>query len=211
MEDRPGPFDFAGLRLTLLSPSVPKLRRMWNEWEEWRQTHAPLQPLGKRPFPATLDVDELAKPSALDGTAPNGSSIALIAQYAGRRVLLGADAHPDVLLASLTALGGAGGRPVPLDLVKLPHHASRANVTREVIERLACHRFAISTSGAVFGHPDPEAIARVLKFGSAGAKTLIFNYASDRTRPWDAAALKQTWDYACVLPAAADRATVIDI
>ena len=210
VEARPAPFDFAGLRLTLVSPTTPKLRKMWNEWEEWRTTHATLQPMGKRAFPATLDVEALSGPSGTDGTAPNGSSIALIAEYAGRRVLLGADAHPDALVATLTPLVGADGK-VALDLVKLPHHASRANVTRELVGLLDCHRFAISTSGAVFGHPDPEAIARVLKFGQPGAKTLLFNYASDRSKPWDDATLKAKWNYTCVFPAAADQATVIDI
>ena len=209
--ERPAPFDFAGLRLTLISPTQPKLARMWKEWEEWREAHPGFAPKGKRAFPATLDVETLSAPSGNDGTAPNGSSIALIAEYAGRRVLLGADAHPDVLLATLTPLVGADGK-VALDLVKLPHHASRANVTRAVLELLDCRRFAISTSGAVFGHPDPEAIARVLKFGQPGKKTLIFNYASDRSKPWnDDAALKAKWNYACVFPALPETATVIDI
>ena len=215
VEARPAPFDFAGLKLTLVSPTRAKLWKMWTEWEEWRQTHGGFQAKGKRAFPATLDVEALSVPSGLDGTAPNGSSIALIAEYAGRRVLLGADAHPDALVASLIALAGAGGgvagTPVPLDLVKLPHHASRANVTRELLERLDCRRFAISTNGTVFGHPDPEAIARVLKFGTPGSKTLTFNYASDRTTPWDDAALRAKWDYTCVFPAAPDQPTVIDI
>ena len=210
VEARPAPFDFAGLKLTLVSPNRAKLWKMWTEWEEWRQTHGGFQAKGKRAFPATLDVEMLSAPSPLDGTAPNGSSIALIAEFGGRRVLLGADAHPDALVASLTALL-APGKPIPLDLVKLPHHASRANVTRELVELLDCHRFAISTSGAVFGHPDPEAIARVLKFGQPGAKTLLFNYASDRSKPWDDTALKTKWDYSCVFPAGPDQATVIDI
>ena len=210
VEARPAPFAFAGLKLTLISPSRPKLWRMWTEWEEWRTAHPGIQTLSKRTMPATLDVETLSAPSSTDSTAPNGSSIALISEYAGRRVLLGADAHPDVVVASLTALAGAGNK-VPIDLVKLPHHASRANVTRALVELLDCHRFATSTSGAVFGHPDPEAIARVLQFGQPGHKTLHFNYSSERTTPWDEAALKAKWDYACVFPAAPDTLLVIDI
>jgi beta-lactamase superfamily II metal-dependent hydrolase len=211
VEGRPDSFDFAGLRLTLVSPSRAKLKRLWDEWEKYRDTHpVGLMPKGKRAMPATLDVDVMSKPSPNDSTAPNGSSIAVIAEYDGRRVLLGADAHPDVLLATVTAQAGAGGR-LALDLVKLPHHGSRANVTRDVIEKLDCQRFAISTSGAVFGHPDPEAISRVLKFGKAGAKTLYFNYASERTLPWDDPALKAKWDYQCRFPAAAGEPMVVDI
>lgn len=211
VEDRPAPFDFAGLMLTLVSPSRAKLWKLWTQWQTWRDTHPiGVTPLGKRQMPATLDVEALCGPSPLDGTAPNGSSIAFIAEYDGRRVLLGADAHPDVLLTALTALA-AGQERYRVELVKLPHHGSRANVTAKMLGKLDCKRFAVSTSGAVFGHPDPEAISRVLKFAGPGTKSLYFNYASDRTLPWDEPTLKASWDYECVFPATDDAPTVIDI
>ena len=168
IEAQPTPIDYAGLHLTFVSPSRAKLWRLWTEWEKWRDTHpVGFGAKGKRPMPATLDVEALSAPSGNDSTAPNGSSIAFIAEYDGRKVLLAADAHPDVLLTALTALAGDGGR-CAVDLVKLPHHGSRANLSREVLEKLDCRRYAVSTSGAVFGHPDPEAIARVLKYGGEG-------------------------------------------
>jgi hypothetical protein len=211
VEERPDPFEYAGLKLTLVSPTRAKLWRLRTEWEKWRDTHpVGIAPLGKRAMPATLDVEALSGPSPLDGTPPNGSSIAFIAEYDGRRVLLGADAHPDAVLASLTGLVGPDAS-CAVDLVKLPHHGSRANVTRALVEKLDCRRFAISTSGAVFGHPDPEAISRVLAFGDAGAKTLYFNYASERTSPWDDPALKGRWHYDCVFPDAAGESLLIDI
>ena len=208
VEETPGPFDFAGLTLTLISPAKRKLSKLWIDWQKWRNGKG-LQPQGSRPMPAALDVDALSKPSAKDSTAPNGSSIALIAEYDGRTVLLGADAHPDVLEATLGTLGG--GAPLALDLVKLPHHGSRANVTEALIRVIDCSRFAISTSGAVFGHPDPEAISRILKFGSAANKTFYFNYRSDRTAPWDNAALKAKWNYECVFRDPQQPVLTIDI
>jgi beta-lactamase superfamily II metal-dependent hydrolase len=210
LEPHKHPIALGELTLTLISPSHAKLWKLREQWNKWRQTQPGLQPMGKRPMPTVLDVEALSAPSQTDSTAPNGSSIAFIAEYDGRRVLMGADAHPDVLIDRIEALAGPG-KSLPLDLVKLPHHASRANVTRALIERLACRRFAISTSGAVFGHPDPEAIARVLRHGQPGAKSLSFNYASDRTLPWDDAALKEKWDYSCEFPPAPDTAIVIDI
>lgn len=201
----------AGLTLTLVSPSHAKLWKLRTEWDKWRVAKAGLQPMGKRPMPAVLDIEALSAPSPIDSTPPNGSSIAFIAEYDGRRALLGADAHPDVLVPRIESLAGGPDKTLPLDLVKLPHHASRANVTRELVESLDCSRFAISTSGAMFGHPDPEAIARLLRFGQPGAKTLYFNYVSDRTEPWDDAALKARWNYACKFPPAPDTGIVIDI
>jgi hypothetical protein len=209
VEDRSNPFNFAGLRLTLVSPTRPKLLRLWAGWQQWRDGQGLLQPMGKRKMPQTLDVESLSKPSPNDTTAPNGSSIALIAEYGGRKVLLGADAHPDVLEATVAAL--AGGSKLALDLVKLPHHGSRANVTAALLELIDCSRFAFSTSGAVFGHPDPEAVSRVLKFSGSQEKTLYFNYRSERTTPWDDTQLKAQWNYTCVFPAQEDASLVIDI
>lgn len=209
VDDRPDPFDFAGLTLTLISPTKAKLKKLWVDWEKWRDAHG-LQPMGKRPMPATLDVDKLSGTSPGDTTAPNGSSVALIAEYDNRRVLLGADAHPDVLEATVGALA-AGNGGYRVDLAKLPHHGSRANVTAKLLRKIDCNRFAISTSGAVFGHPDPEAISRVLKFGRTGKKTLFFNYASERTLPWNDDQLKAQWNYECVFPDVADSPISIDV
>jgi hypothetical protein len=215
----PKPFSFAGLTLTLLSPDRDKLDRLREGWQKWREPKASeatgaaaskLEGFGKRKFPDVLDVDALSKPSKADTTPPNGSSIAMVAEYGNRRVLLGADAHPDLLLSSLAQLVEGGGT-YPVNLVKLPHHGSRANVTRELVELLDCDRFAFSTSGAVFGHPDPEAVARILKFSPAPAKTLYFNYSSDRTQPWDAADLKGRHNYTCVFPPQPGEGLAIDI
>ena len=211
LEEYDAPFEFAGLKLTLVSPSRAKLWRLRSQWEKWRDTHPTgLAAKGKRPMPPVLDVEALSVPSPRDSTAPNGSSIAFVAEYDRKTVLLAADAHPDVLLTALTALAGPEGR-CAVDLVKLPHHGSRANVTREVLEKLDCRRFAVSTSGAVFGHPDPEAIARILKFGADGHKILYFNYASERTLPWHDRDLEASWDYECVFPAAEGSPLAIDI
>jgi beta-lactamase superfamily II metal-dependent hydrolase len=207
------------LNLSLLSPNYSKLEKLRSEWRRWRAPKAtPNQPKAgsslhafgrKRPMPAVLDVETLSGASEHDDTEANGSSIAFIAEYGGRSVLLGADAHPDALLEGLTLLND--GAKVSVDLVKLPHHSSQANVTREVIEVLNCTRFATSTSGAYYGHPDPEAISRVLKFGSSGHKTLYFNYASERTLPWDDAPLQEKYDYECIYPSTGNDKLVIDI
>lgn len=232
VEKRREPFEFAGLTLTLLSPGRDKLKKLAKQWDKFlngADDAAPavvsvpagleamgadgeLEAFGMRPFPDELDIDTLCIPNnAIDTKAPNGSSIAFIAEFDGRRVLLGADAHADQLATTLAANAGPDGR-CAFDLVKLPHHASQGNVTQQVVELIDCTRFAVSTSGAHFGHPDPEAIARILKFGTAGPKTLFFNYSSDRTTPWDDPALRAQWDYACVFPPpGVDAPTAIDI
>ena len=75
---------------------------------------------------------------ASDSSPANGASIAFVLEFAGRRVLLGADAFSPVLTATLRRLAVAEGVDrVLLDAVKLPHHGSKANVTNELTSILS--------------------------------------------------------------------------
>jgi beta-lactamase superfamily II metal-dependent hydrolase len=180
-----------GLTLTILSPDSTKLANLLPQWEKECE-EAGLQPGiearlseidGLETLGGLPDVEKLAaKPLKADTTLPNGSSIALLAEYQGVRVLLGADAHIDRLIPSLQALIGDGER-LPLDAFKLAHHGSSGNVSQQLLELVDCPRYLVSTNGSYFKHPTAEAIARVLKFGGAN-KTLFFNYDSDFTKVW---------------------------
>jgi beta-lactamase superfamily II metal-dependent hydrolase len=212
-----------GLALTILSPDLDKLRRMRREWEDWRDGEekevadvgrpgAPggLEVLGRKPMPAVLDIDALADtPDQFDDKAPNGSSIAFVAEWEGKRMLLSADAHPDLMMTALAPLAAAapGGR-YPVDLYKVSHHGSIGNTTRGLVDLLSCTRFLISTNGTRHGHPDPEAIAKLICHAPRAPKTLYFNYRQPRSTPWDNAQLKANHDYACVFPQASGPLTI---
>jgi beta-lactamase superfamily II metal-dependent hydrolase len=203
------PIDISGLKLTLLSPDRTKLALLHQRWSAWRSAEAArasareiaavegVEAMGRAPMPVVLDVDVLAAPTHIDPEPPNGSSIAFIAEWQGRRILMGGDAHPDLLARSLSTLGED---PVAIDLFKVSHHGSHGNCTRELVERLNCRRHVISTNGSRHGHPDPQAIARLLKYGPAGPKELHFNYRTGRTTPWNDAALKALHDYETYFP-----------
>ena len=206
VEAKPAPFDVAGLTITLLSPDAAKLAAMRQAWAAWRTaqdakrssaeaTPGGVQRMGRERMPDVLDVNALAAPTPTDPEPPNGSSIAFIAEWDGRSVLLGGDAHPDLLASSLAPLAAAAGGRLPIGLFKVPHHGSRGNVTREIVELLDCDDFLISTDGKRHGHPDPQAVARLLKYSPQRTRTLRFNYRTDRTRPWDDPALKAKHDY----------------
>lgn len=194
-----------GLQVRLLSPTRTKLMKLREEWEEWRSKDSDtaaaealraelaeakddaerrgLELQGKRPMPAQLDIPTLAESkNAFDSEPPNGSSIAFVASWGGKSMLLTGDAHPDVLVGSIKQLSPAS--KLKVDLVKMPHHGSRKNISGQLIELLDCARFAISTTGSRFGHPDPEAIARVVMYTGDGDLELFFNSIHDKTEPW---------------------------
>jgi hypothetical protein len=174
-----------GLRLTLLSPTWKELAALDAAWIQgaFRQGRIPGE------APATLGywpagLRQLAEsPFTRDRSVANGSSIAVLAEYQGKRCLLAGDAFADTLVASLQRLPGTRER-VAVDAFKLPHHGSQANVSAELLQRVQCSRYLISTDGGVFGHPDEEAISRILLHAGERVE-LRFNYDSQTTRKWN--------------------------
>jgi beta-lactamase superfamily II metal-dependent hydrolase len=207
-----------GLVLTLLSPTPDRLAALKPQWED-AVRKAGLDPerpaellTAKEGFQLLSggppDVDALAQsPFSEDSAAPNGSSIALLAEFEGRRLLLAADAHPGVLKASLDRLA-AGGK-TRLDACKLSHHGSKANTSPALLRALDCPVYLFSTNGAYFKHPDREAVARVIKLG--GAKpSLHFNYRTDYNSCWDSQPLREEYGYSTVFPAAGEEGLTLE-
>jgi beta-lactamase superfamily II metal-dependent hydrolase len=128
-----------------------------------------------------------------DTTKPNGTSIAFALAHDNRRVLFGADAHPDDLAQALRRLEPEAER-IHFDAVKVIHHGSAANNTSQLTGLLESPLWLISTDGSRHRHPDPEAIARIVLTKSAGKK-LLFNYATRYNRVWENAELQVHFDY----------------
>jgi beta-lactamase superfamily II metal-dependent hydrolase len=98
--------------------------------------------------------------------------------------------------------------PIQLDVFKLSHHGSRANVTVELLEAVQAQHYIVSTNGAIFGHPNDEAVARVILKGGSQRK-IWFNYRTEHTAKWGAADLQQKYAYGAELPAGDQAAVTI--
>ncbi|TAZ68254.1 ComEC/Rec2 family competence protein [Rhizobium ruizarguesonis] len=180
-----------GANIRLLSPDMAKLAALEAVWERECRRAGLLQGGGPvlRPRqqqlarPETIEtLQALAdRKTDVDSGLPNGTSIAFILEYDGRKILFAADAHPDRLLASLRA--HYGSEPLRLDLLKVPHHGSRANVTKMLCQSLDVCAALISTNGDMFGHPDAEAVAR-LALTQRDPGRIHFNYSSKTTKFW---------------------------
>ena len=200
-----------GMRLTLLSPRRIELAKLRKEWAKVvakpGDREAALRELaGKKRYADELgapmpNVKALAEePTKIDHSVPNGSSIAFLAEFEGKRCLFGADAHPTVLAESLSRLGTEKGRVV-VDAYKVSHHGSKYNTTRALLDQLSCHKYLISTSGKLHGHPDDEGIARLIWYGGTNPE-LYFNYESPQTRVWEGGRLQRKYHYKAFLPPA---------
>ena len=198
----------SGMQLTLLSPTRDKLAALSLKWakeiKELGLTAGESKDFERflgRTVSSSTDVPKLAATVFTPDNAPaNGSSIAVLAEYRGKSALLAADAHAPVLVASIgQLLKQRGQSKLHLDAFKLSHHASRNNVSVELMALLDCKNYLVSTDGKHFNHPDREAIARVIQHGGANP-TLWFNFTTSLNVVWATPELKQRYGYEAVYP-----------
>jgi len=146
-----------------------------------------------------------------DDSEANGSSIALLLEYPSEqptvRLLLAGDAWASVLEASIRRLPEASGSGrLALSGFKLPHHGSVRNVHAALLACLDSARYLVSTSGAVFGHPNARAVDLVLaEHRGTSPAQLLFNYRSATTEPWAAPERQHAEGFVAVYPPAAPR------
>lgn len=222
-DDLPEPVTLAGgMKITLLSPTSEALLRLRSEWEKEVQqanlrqekplpTNDEAIPEADISFevPTPPDLEALAQaPFQEDTSIANASSIAFIAEFDGRRALFAADAPADGLLTSLERL--SPDQPVSLDLLKVSHHGSRYTTSLPLIQKLSCSRYALSTNGSIFKHPDQEAIARVV-MGSRERAHVYFNYLSPRNEIWGSDWLKNQFGYDTHFPGPGEQGITIDL
>ena len=193
------PCDKGKPQITLLSPTPATLATLFKVWDkELQRLGRSEEPEPKRPASrGAMDLEALAsKTTATDHAPANGSSIAFLLEHQGSSVLLGADAYAPVLVEALEALAThrAVSLPWQLDVFKLSHHGSRANITVDLFQAVQAKHYIVSTNGAIFGHPDEEAIARVVVNGGK-QRSIWFNYRNEHTTKWGSAELRARYGY----------------
>jgi hypothetical protein len=225
-----------GMEVVLLSPTYEqllKLSKRWDSelqkaglanWTEQEQIEALLASrtlapedefLGDEDFlgdEGAIDVAKLvAEDKRVDKSPANGSSIAFLATYEGTSCLFSGDAYSSVLEENIDRLAEeTRTSPVVIDAYKTPHHASRGNVHDELLAKIECRRFLVSTSGARFRHPDRQAIARLVggtwrrEPANDRPVELFFNYDSSFNAVWRASDLEGDWNYTTTFPTAAN-------
>lgn len=173
------------MTVRVLSPTAHELSALEKKWPAvvaGDADSAPRDTLGHGdswPPPSFFSlVDKRFSP---DTSVANASSIALLLQFAHKRVLLSGDAHAAVVSAALATYWPA--QKVNIDLLKVSHHGSQSNTSTTLLQELSCRRFAISTNGKIHAHPDQVLIARIV--GSGSNVELIFNYHTTLTARWE--------------------------
>jgi hypothetical protein len=195
------------LKLTVLGPTPARLEEFIDTWVEEVQlalekgtlteVSPGLEAMGLKTPPDLQEPEDLEilaeTDNPPDDSPANGSSIVLMLEYQKKKVLLAGDAFSGDLVEGLESLSG-GERPF-LNAVKLPHHCSRNNVLRSLVEAVDCERWLVSTDGTQFRHPDAIALARLITYSKVRTPALFFNVPSKFNGWWDNDDWKHMYDY----------------
>ena len=123
-------------------------------------------------------------------------------------MLFTGDAQPHVLLPAVDRLVGKD-QPLEVDVLHVPHHGSKGNVSIDLVKRVRSSRYLFSSNGPKsYGHPNKQAVARVLLHGGPGRKTLYFNYKQRYNEIWGddrLAEYRDIYNYAAIYPGTEDE------
>jgi glyoxylase-like metal-dependent hydrolase (beta-lactamase superfamily II) len=140
------------LKLTVICPHQTQLDRLQKEWDEWLAAHKDLV-AGGAPAPAPASVEKLPR----DQSPYNLSSIVVLAECEGKRILLTGDARDDHILGGLDEAGIAQDGKTHVDILKMPHHGSIRNMSPKFLERVTADHYVISANGSD-GNPDRKTL-----------------------------------------------------
>jgi beta-lactamase superfamily II metal-dependent hydrolase len=154
-----------GLSFTVLGPQQDRLDALQNDWVK----HIEALRGGKGAVtPAAMDA---AAVEFVDRSVYNLSSIIVLAEVDGRRVLLTGDARGDLVLDGLEDAELLADAPLHVDVFKLPHHGSSRNAAEKLFERVTADRYVISADGK-YGNPDVETLEYLTTARGTAAYTI---------------------------------------
>lgn len=161
--------------LKLVSPSPEALDKLHKKWscQDYKMSDRRTSGSALNEKDLSKNIEELAlRPLTPDSSLPNESSLAFILEIGKRRFLLLGDAHIDQVTAGLKYWGYDSANPLDVDFIKLSHHGSRCNISKEFLESVRTNTFIVCQAYEnLLKHPDRETVAKLAKYG----KSLAFN------------------------------------
>ncbi|ELU5587020.1 ComEC/Rec2 family competence protein [Clostridium perfringens] len=149
------------MKITFLSPIKEDLDKLISVWNK---KNIGLEYCQGKKSDYAKTIEELQKndDKIVDTSITNKSSIAFIAEFNSKKVMMLGDSHPDTIVQSLNELGYSGSNRMKIDYMKLSHHGSKKNLTYKLLNLIQCSNYIISTNGKHM-HPNKETLARIIK------------------------------------------------
>src|SRR5258708_7880100 len=136
----------SGLTFTVLSPIEGQLKKLWTKWEEAVRKHR--------------QGETGALAAAYSDQSPyNLSSIVVLVEFGGKRILLTGDARGDHIVEGLIKARQLENEDdtFHVDVLKLPHHGSDRNIDKKLFRQVTANHYVISANGR-YDNPDMEVL-----------------------------------------------------
>lgn len=122
-------------------------------------------------------IDEHADESCLmDNSLANKTSLALLVESDGKKVLMLGDCHIEPIVQYMNK---NDIDEISLDAIKVSHHGSKRNISKEFLEKVICNKYLISTNGH-HNHPDIETLAKIAKYSKKTGTEIFINNNTEK-------------------------------
>lgn len=153
------PIDLYGLKITILSPDTASLQKSKVKWARFEHR----VPISAKIPDYGQTIDQLAAlPAVGDTDVFNGGSLAFLLEDRHCSFLLLGDSHPSVIVQTLKSLGFSSTNRLKVNYVKLSHHASKRNTTRQLLELIDCDNYIVLANGVSHALPNKWTLANIL-------------------------------------------------
>jgi hypothetical protein len=171
-----------GLKMTVVGPMKPEVEALRQKHDEWLRTW-------KKKGSAQ---ESLA--AYVDKSVPNLSSLVVLAEVEGKRILLTGDARGDKIIEGLQLaglMGQDGSGSLHVDVLKVPHHGSSNNLEPGFFQRITADHYVFSGDGE-YGNPERETFEMLFCARRGADFTLHLTYPveeidNERRSDWEKA------------------------
>lgn len=138
-----------------------------------------------------ISIEALANVKFKDDNSPtNKSCLSFLIESNNKRLLYLSDCDVGVVTSWLDDLGLTS---IKVDVVKISHHGSKNNTSLELLNRIVCQKYLISTNGNSHGHPDLEVLARISIVNKDSGAEIFMNYEIEHIPSWFTNELKTSY------------------
>ena len=127
-----------GATLKMVGPSQKNVERLRKMWKDWLAKHDKKE----------VNFGQYAELVAIDRSVSNLSSIMFLMEYDEKKAIFTGDGLGSDIVEMLSIKGMLNGNAkIHVDVLKVPHHGSERNVSKEFFDRITADTYIISANG----------------------------------------------------------------
>lgn len=151
-------YEFNNIKIYVIGPTEKYLKKLKKDWGEWMKEYE------EKIMSEKITLDEARE---TDYTVPNLSSIMILVEKNDKRILLTGDGRGRDIIEGLEKRGLLKKNDVfHVDILKLPHHGSYRNITRNFFRKITANKYVISAKDyRNIKNPDFDTLKWIIEAG----------------------------------------------